>query len=129
MYPLEHATLMGNVDFTSDNGQKRILDVLGDRKVNVVLSDMAPNATGIKMLDQENIVKLCYSVLRFAVKMSDVGGAVLMKMWQCADVPKLETDMNKFYKVVKIVKPNASRGDSAELYLYGKGFLGLESRS
>lgn len=129
IYPLEHATLMGNTDFTTEKGQQKILDVLGERKVNVVLSDMAPNASGVRMLDQENIIKLCYTVLRFAVKMSEVQGSVLMKTWACAEVQALEKDMKKFYKTVRVLKPQASRSDSAEQYLLGRGFVGLAAGS
>lgn len=127
VYPLEHAILMGNTDFTTDKGQQKILEVLKGRKINVVLSDMAPKATGIRALDQENIIQLCYAVLRFAAKMSEIDGTLLMKFWSGGDVPRLTEDMKKFYKSVKIVKPSASRGDSAEQFVLGKGFVGLES--
>lgn len=127
MYPLEHAKLIGNTDFTTEQGQSKILQELGDKRVNVVLSDMAPNATGVRVLDQENIIKLCYNVLRFAVKTSELEGTVLMKTWACAEVATLEKDLKKFYKSVKILKPQASRSDSAEQYLLARGFVGLES--
>lgn len=127
VYPLEHATLIGNVDFTTEKGQQKIREVVKERKLDVVLSDMAPKATGVRDLDQDNIMTLCYSVLRFAVQMSQVDATVLMKVWSNGDVKKLETDMGKYYKNVRVVKPNSSRNDSAEHFLLGRGFLGLES--
>lgn len=97
-----------------------------DRKVDVVLSDMAPNATGVKDLDAENIIALCYSVFRFAVTNSIIGGTLLMKLWECGQIDKLESDLKRFYEKVKRVKPNASRMDSAEIFILSRSFKGLK---
>lgn len=94
--------------------------------VDVVMSDMAPTATGVKDLDDENIVNLCYCVLRFALQFSKINATLLVKLWQCGDTEKLKTDMEKFYKNVKIVKPNASRSDSAEIFLLAREFKGIK---
>lgn len=126
MYPLEGAHLLGNTDFTTENGQQKIRDLMGKRKANVVLSDMAPNATGINDLDYENITMLCYTVLRFAIKMSQIDGSLLMKIWMNPQINEIEKQMKRFYKNVKIIKPKASRSDSAEQYLLGRNFVGLE---
>lgn len=87
---------------------------------------MAPSTTGIRDLDNENIIKLCYSVLRFAALNSKVNGTVLMKLWQCGEAKSLEQSLCKFYKNVKFVKPNSSRSDSAEIFLLGREFRGLK---
>lgn len=126
IYPIEGATVIGYTDFTKIESQNKIKEILQDRKVDCVLSDMAPNATGIKDLDQENIISLCYSVLRFAVTMSSPGANLLVKVWDNGEVPILEKDMLKFYKSVKFVKPRSSRNDSAEKFVLAKGFLGLK---
>lgn len=126
IYPIEGATIIGNSDFTSPETQHRIQSALNEQKVNAVLSDMAPNATGIRSMDCENIINLCYSVLRFAIQVSQVGAAVLVKVWQCKEVEFLEKDLKRFYENVKHVKPNASRADSAELFLLGTNFKGLK---
>lgn len=88
---------------------------------------MAPNATGVKMLDQEVIINLCYNVLRFALAMSAPRANLVVKVWDNGDVPKLEKDILKFYDKVKRVKPRASRGDSSEHFFVAKGFKGLEN--
>lgn len=88
---------------------------------------MAPNATGVRALDQENIINLSYAVLRFAVLMSRENGNLLVKVWDNADVKQLETDMLRFYQKVRSIKPNASRSDSSEKFLYASGFVGLKT--
>lgn len=129
VHPLEGAILLGNTDFTTEAGQKRIKDVLKNKKVNVVLSDMAPKATGVRQLDQENILTLCYSVLRFALQMSEENATVVMKIWSNGQLQELQKQMERYYETVKIVKPNSSRGDSAEQFLVGRGFVGVETGS
>lgn len=119
--------LLGNTDFPKPETQEKIKSILKDRPVNCVLSDMAPNATGVRSLDQENITKLCYSVLRFAVLVSSVNASILVKLWNNGDVPQLEQNMLRFYEKVKFIKPAASRSDSAEVFMLGKGFRGLKT--
>uniref|UniRef100_A0A336LL47 rRNA methyltransferase 2, mitochondrial n=1 Tax=Culicoides sonorensis TaxID=179676 RepID=A0A336LL47_CULSO len=126
-YPLEGAILLGNTNFTTESGQNKIKEILKDKKLNVVLSDMAPKATGVRQLDQENIVTLCYSVLRFALQMSEENASIVMKIWSNGELKSLMENMEKYYKVVKICKPNASRSDSAEQFLVGKGFIGVKT--
>lgn len=127
MIYLQGAHLIGNADFTTPKCQDQIRSILKDRKIDCVLSDMAPNATGVRSLDQENITTLCYSVLRFAILMSIEEASLLVKVWDNAEIPFLEKDMLKYYKQVKIIKPVASRADSAEKFLLAKGFKGVES--
>ena len=104
------------------------MQLLAGKRVDCVLSDMAPNATGIRSLDQENITNLCYSVLRFAVLMSSVEASLLVKVWDNGNIPQLERDMLKFYKSCKIIKPAASRGDSSEKFLLARGFVGIKEQ-
>ncbi|XP_058450066.1 rRNA methyltransferase 2, mitochondrial [Malaya genurostris] len=126
IYPIEHATLLGNSDFTKPETQNKIRSLLGERRIDCVLSDMAPNATGVRSLDQENIITLCYAVLRFAILMSSSKASLLMKVWDNSEVVTLEKNMQKYYTHVKRIKPKASRDDSAENFLLGRGFVGIE---
>lgn len=114
------------MDFTKPESQKKLVDFLGDKTVNSVVSDMAPSATGIREMDIANIIKLCYSVLKFALEISEKNACLLVKLWQCAECKQLENDMAKFYNKVKVVKPNSSRSDSAEIFLLGREFKGLK---
>lgn len=106
--------------------QEKIRKLLGERRVDCVISDMAPNATGVRALDHELITKLAYAVLRFAVLMSNPNASLLVKVWDNGDVPRFIADMHKFYKTVKILKPNASRSESSEKFLLAREFLGLK---
>jgi 23S rRNA (uridine2552-2'-O)-methyltransferase len=127
IYPIEGAILMGGVDFTAPSAQARLLELLDGKKVDVVLSDMAPNATGVHAMDHENILHLAYSALRFALQVSCVGASVLLKIWDGRESSRLEKDIAKFYKQVRFAKPPASRGDSAETFLLARMFKGLKS--
>jgi 23S rRNA (uridine2552-2'-O)-methyltransferase len=118
---------MGGMDLTAPSAQGKLLELLDGKKVNTVLSDMAPNATGVREMDHERIVYLAYSALRFAVQVSCVGGSVLLKIWDGRESIRLEHDISRFYNVVKVVKPPSSRGDSAEKFLLARKFKGLKT--
>lgn len=98
---------------------------MNGRKIDCVLSDMAPNATGVRSLDQDKIMDLCYSVLRFAVLMSAENASLLVKIWDNGEVKKFEEIALRYYKTIKHIKPEASRGDSAEKFLLAKDFCGI----
>lgn len=121
------AHLLGNTNFTLAESQDKIRTLLAGRRVDCVLSDMAPNATGVRILDQENITNLCYSVMRFAALMSSPNASLLVKVWDNGNIPQMEKDMLRFYKTVKIIKPLASRADSSEKFLLAREFFGLKS--
>lgn len=115
------------MDFTTELCQKKVKEVLEGREVDAVISDMAPAASGIRSLDNENMLKLCYAALAFAVQMSRVGATFLVKLWQCGESKKLEEDLGKFYRNVRWVKPKSSRSDSAEVFCLGRDFRGLKT--
>lgn len=126
IYPIAGANILGNTDFTLAESQAKIRTLLGDRRVDCVLSDMAPNATGVRSLDKERITTLCYAVLRFAALMSTANASLLLKVWDNGDIARLEADMLRFYRSVKIIKPQASRADSSEKFLLAREFVGLQ---
>jgi 23S rRNA (uridine2552-2'-O)-methyltransferase len=127
IYPIEGATLMGGMDFTTQSAQAKLQELLCGKKVNILLSDMAPNATGVHEMDHENIVHLAYTALRFAIQVSCVGGTVLLKIWDGHESSRLQEDIARFYQHVKVVKPPSSRGDSAEKFLLARMFKGLKT--
>ena len=126
--PVEGATILKKSDFTSAETQQKILDLLAGKKADIVLSDMAPNATGIKSLDHEQIVELCIAVIRFANVVLAPGGTCLVKLWQGGEQAKLETLMRKLFQRVQVVIPSASRPDSAELFILARNFQGIPKR-
>ncbi|KAF6202222.1 hypothetical protein GE061_004620 [Apolygus lucorum] len=128
LYPVEGAVFIGGCDFTVPEAERRLLEVLGDRKVDVVLSDMAPNATGIKSMDHDVIISLVNKVLRFSMGISAEGGSLLMKVWEGRFCQELERDVTAVYETTRWVKPKSSRTDSAETFILGRGFKGPPSQ-
>lgn len=106
---------------------EQIKEILNGRKIDCVLSDMAPNATGVRSLDQDKIMDLCYNVLRFAILMSAENASLLVKIWDNGDVKKFEDIVLRYYKSIKHIKPQASRGDSAEKFILAKDFCGAQN--
>ena len=126
--PIAGATLLDRSDFDTPEVQKRLLHILGARKVDVVLSDMAPNSSGSRHLDHERMLSLCESVLRFAVAVLPTDGdrgKMLCKLWDGASRPRFEDVLKRLFGRVRMVKPEASRSDSAEIYLLAMDFKGL----
>lgn len=122
------AEIIDCTDFTSQECQDKIIQLSTGRKADVILSDMAPNASGFKELDGGVLVSLVSNVLRFVVNQLAEGGAVVVKLWQGAGCDELGNAMQTLFDSVKIVKPHASRSDSREIYYVCQKFKGLETR-
>jgi len=125
IYPIDGATFLGNTDFTSLLARKKLMTELNGRRVDCVLSDMAPSASGIQSLDQDSIMELAQEVLIFAKDVSVVDGALLIKVWENGALAKFEKELLEHYKTVKHVKPNASRMNSAEKFILARGFRNI----
>src|SRR5215472_3133087 len=93
-------------------------------KADVVLSDMAANATGHRQTDHLRIMALAEAAADFARKVLAPGGTFLCKVLQGGTEAKLLAELKRDFASVKHVKPPASRRDSAELYLLAQGFRG-----
>ena len=119
------AVILRECDITADSTQQKIYSILGDTKVNVVLSDMAPNATGVKSMDQEIIMQLCYAALALAINIMAGQATFLCKVWQGPDQRRFEDVLERYFEQVKVIKPKASRMDSAEVFLLAKNFTPL----
>lgn len=115
-------TLLTKCDFTQSETQTRIKNILHDSFADVVLSDMAPAASGNNELDHDKICGLCFSVLEFSSQVLDNGGHVVCKLWDGRDRDKLISVMERMFTEVKIVKPDSSRSESAEIFLVGKNY-------
>lgn len=126
IFPIEGASIMSNMDFSTIEAHDKVIAALGGSKVDLVLSDMAPSATGVKELDKDRIIGLCYMAIRFAALVSKVEGNLLFKVWDGKEVPILEMDLERFYKSIKILKPQASRSESSEKFILARGFRGIQ---
>jgi 23S rRNA (uridine2552-2'-O)-methyltransferase len=123
MAPVPGATVL-HADFMADDAPKRIIDALGGRRADAVLSDMAAPATGHRHTDHLRIMALCEAALAFAVEILAPGGFFLCKVLQGGTERDLLDTMKRNFATVRHVKPKASRADSAELYVLATGFRG-----
>jgi 23S rRNA (uridine2552-2'-O)-methyltransferase len=109
------------LDFLDPEAPERLKVILGG-KADVVLSDMAANATGHRKTDHLRIMALAEAAAAFAGEVLDKGGAFLCKVLQGGTESVLLAELKREFETVKHVKPPASRTDSAELYLLARGF-------
>jgi 23S rRNA (uridine2552-2'-O)-methyltransferase len=111
------------LDFLDHDAPDRLKAMLGG-PADVVLSDMAANATGHARTDHLKIMALVEFAADFAREVLAPGGAFLAKVLQGGTETALLATLKRDYRSVKHVKPPASRADSAELYLLATGFRG-----
>jgi 23S rRNA (uridine2552-2'-O)-methyltransferase len=98
-------------------------ELLGaERAFDVVLSDMAPDTTGIRATDQARSIALVEEALKRAERLLAPGGAFVAKVFQGPDLASLRKQMGARFSEVHLVKPEASRAASTELYLVARGF-------
>jgi len=112
-----------HLDFLDATAPDRLKDMLGGR-ADVVLSDMAANATGHRQTDHLRIMALAEAAALFAREVLAPGGSFLCKVLQGGTETALLAELKRNFATVKHVKPPASRSDSAELYLLARGFRG-----
>lgn len=115
------------MDFSTTEAHDKVVSILNGQKVDVVLSDMAPSASGIRELDQDKILGLCYMALRFAALVTKLDGALLFKVWDSKEVSILEMDLGRFFGNIKILKPQSSRSESSEKFILARGFKGIQT--
>ena len=108
-------------DFTQAECYDELLALIGTH-ADVVLSDMAPNLSGVKAADQARSVGLVEEALDMALSVLQAGGNFAAKVFQGAGVDEVLTLMRSHFKKVKIFKPSSSRPKSAEIYIIGLGF-------
>ena len=89
-------------------------------KFDLVISDIAPNLTGISAVDNENIYELNKITINLAnIYLSEASSAVVIKTFQNSNFKSLKKEMELFFKIVQTYKPAASKNKSAGTYLYG----------
>lgn len=108
-------------DFREDSVLAQLEALLGDDRVGLVLSDMAPNMSGIPLSDQARVMHLAELGLEFSQRWLKPDGAFLVKVFQGHGFEAFVKAMRETFRVVATRKPEASRDRSAEIYLLGKG--------
>jgi 23S rRNA (uridine2552-2'-O)-methyltransferase len=96
----------------------------GGKLFDVVLSDMAPNTTGDRLVDHHGSVRLCDAVLERCVDVLKPGGILVMKVFEGEAYPDLLQRTRDRFAKVKGFKPKASRDSSTEMYVIAEGFKG-----
>jgi 23S rRNA (uridine2552-2'-O)-methyltransferase len=106
-------------DFADDAILAEFEHRVGGDKVDVVLSDMAPNISGVATVDQARSIMLCELALDFALNHLHVQGSFLVKVFQGEGFMEFRKQMEQRFQAVQTRKPKASRDRSAEVYLLG----------
>jgi 23S rRNA (uridine2552-2'-O)-methyltransferase len=111
-------------DFTEDAVFEQILSVIGNSSVDLVISDMAPNMSGMAAVDQPRGMHLVELALDMAKSVLSPGGNFAVKIFQGEGFDAYLRDCRDSFKTVLVRKPKSSRARSKEVYIVGKGFKG-----
>ncbi len=111
-------------DFTEEAVLNALMAELDGRDVDVVLSDMAPNLSGNKSVDQPRAMYLCELALDFARSTLVTGGCLFIKVFHGEGFDEFLQELRRDFQVVKTRKPEASRSRSRETYFLACGFRG-----
>jgi len=108
-------------DFREDHVLDQLNEVLAGQSIDLVLSDMAPNMTGVDAIDQPSSMHLVELALDFAINNLSKQGDFLVKVFQGEGFDEFLKSMRIHFNKVITRKPNASRARSREVYLLGRG--------
>ena len=108
-------------DFTEEHVFEELMSLIEKRPVDLVISDMAPNLSGNKAVDQPAMVYLAELALELAGKVLSSNGVFIAKLFQGQGFDVFVLDVRKLFSEVSIIKPDASRSRSREVYLMAKG--------
>lgn len=136
MLPLPGATLLSSMDIREAKTHAAMRTALGEaRRVDVLLSDMAPSPTGDRATDHLRLIGLCRMVLQLTQQPQQQGeqlqpvlplapdGVFLCKIWDGAERAQFMAELKAVFASVRLVKPEASRDSSAEMYILSRGLL------
>jgi 23S rRNA (uridine2552-2'-O)-methyltransferase len=110
-------------DFREDAVLEQLVAALDGKPVDLVISDMAPNMSGVGIADQVRSMHLAELALEFAAMWLKPGGTFLVKVFQGTGFQEYLADMRRHFRQVVTRKPKASRDRSSEVYLLGKDRL------
>jgi 23S rRNA (uridine2552-2'-O)-methyltransferase len=111
-------------DFTEESVLAQILAAVDNQPVDLVISDMAPNMSGVRMADQARAMYLCELALDLAGQVLRPGGDFLIKIFQGEGFDQYHKQVRQMFEKVQMRKPLSSRDRSREQYLLARGFRG-----
>ena len=109
-------------DFTENDALQQLLATLGEDGADLVMSDMAPNISGMRSVDQPRSMYLVELALDLAVQVLASGGTFVTKIFMGEGFDELLAECRNRFKTVRIRKPAASRQESRETYIVASGF-------
>lgn len=121
MEPIAHVQFIRG-DFTEEETLAACLAVLGGRRVDLVISDMAPNISGIRDADQTRSLYLAELALDFAGRVLKPGGDLLVKIFEGSGVDRYRMQLSENFQKVIVRKPGASRDRSREFYMLARSY-------
>lgn len=107
-------------DFREDSVLIQLEEILGEREVDLVISDMAPNLSGVALADAARIEHVCDLALEFSQKHLKPDGALLVKCFHGSGYSQIVEKFKRQFRTVAPRKPKASRDKSAETFILGK---------
>lgn len=120
--PLIGATFLQG-DFLDENIQNEALLLNNHNKFNVIVSDISPNTSGMKVIDHFRIMNILEMEIQFVMRNLKTNGHFIAKIFQGEGTDDKVQELRKIFKVVKIFKPKSSRKESKEVYLVCVGFV------
>ena len=121
MEPLAGVTFIQG-DFREEETLRAVAEAVGERKAELVVSDLAPNISGVESADQARSVYLGERALEFAGRALQPGGDLVVKAFQGEGFADLERQFRAYFDKVYVRKPKASRDRSREVFVVAKGF-------
>lgn len=118
--PLDGAHFLSNHDITDPVTHAKLLELLPGAQAHVIMSDMAPNASGFKEMDHEKLITM--SLIDLAEKVLQTGGSLICKYWDGALAHQLQQKLSAVFRDVRTVKPKASRKESSELFFLARSY-------
>ncbi|MGH8555158.1 MAG: RlmE family RNA methyltransferase [Gammaproteobacteria bacterium] len=121
MDPIPGVTVVEG-DCSAAHTVQRVMEIIGCSKVDLILSDLAPNLSGIRSIDQPRIMALGDEVYRLAEQALKHGGDLLIKLFDGDGFEAFNQRIGKSFRNLYVRKPGASRDRSNEVYLVGRSF-------
>ena len=106
-----------NGDFLNETTQQQIKNIF-QKKIDVIISDMAENTTGNKSIDSIRTNNLCAEVIKFSINHLDINGVLVCKLFMGDDFILVKDLAKKNFKTVEFFKPESSRSESKETYIF-----------
>lgn len=119
--PIEDVRILKG-DITSTEVITQVVEIVGKNNVDLVLSDMAPNITGIRDADEARFVELIEAVMAVVAYVLKRRGAVILKMFQFPGTDEQIKVLRKMFAEISRIKPEASRKQSKEFYVVARGY-------